>query len=194
MKSTQVLVQQLFNKIYTTNALRHVSDTLEVLTQNTKFKEHTNAIISDTSLTSSQKKTQIIYIIKSIDSAILYDFFYNILDKNTFWIFSSGKIDYFDRFVQEFQMATEQIGVVFLTTAISLNNEELKLIAEDLSRSFGYKVVINPTVNPTILGGAQVRVENLIFDYSLRSKFHQFQRQWISSLTKTNKLIGRHDL
>jgi len=42
------------------------------------------------------------------------------------------------------------------------------------------------------LGGLQIRLENLVFDYSLRTKFQQFQRHWLSSLDKIEAAVGRH--
>lgn len=194
MKSTEALVHRLYSNIHTTDTLRQVSDTLEILAQNANFKEHASAIVADSTLTDPQKKTQLVYIIKSINSPILYEFFYDILGQNTFWLFDAGKVNYFDKFVQEFQKATENIGIVYLTTAVVLQPQELRDIALDLSKAFGYKVVLNHSVSPNIIGGAQVRVENFVFDYSLRSKFQQFERRWISSINKTNKLVDRHDI
>jgi F0F1-type ATP synthase delta subunit len=191
--SNQNLIAQLLGNIYTTSQLKQISDALEELAQNKAFKNHATDIVTDESLTDSQKKTQLSYLIKSIDIPTLQDFFSDILAKNTFWVFSSDKIDYFDKFVQEFQMATEAIGVIYLVTATKLLPHDHRAIAKDLSQSFGYKVVLNHQINPAIIGGAQVRVENLVFDFSLRNKFNQFERQWLSSLEKTDKLIGHHE-
>lgn len=193
MKTTEALIKKLTDKIYTTDTLKNISDTLEHLASDESFKSHTQDITSDPTLTGNQKKTQLLYLLKTIDSPILYDFFSDILDANSQWIFSSGRINYFDKFVQEFQMATEDLSIVYLTTAIKLAPEDLKAITKDLTKSFGYKVVLNYQVNPGIIGGATVRVENLIFDHSLRTKFQQFQRHWISSLKKTGQLIGRYE-
>lgn len=192
MKGSIQLAKELIEKIYTTDTLKRISDALEKLSQNKGFKEHTNDIINDDSLTDSQKKNQLLYIIKSVDIPTLYEFFSDQLADYSFWIFSSGQIDYFDKFVQAFQKATQDIGVIYLTTAVEVSAQDLKAISDNLGKSFGYKVAINHDVNTGILGGAQIRIENLIFDYSLRSKFRHFQKEWLKSISDTEKSIGFH--
>lgn len=192
MKTPEELIDKLTEKIFTTTALKDISDTLEELSLDKRFKLHANAIASDDTLTDGQKKRQLSYLLKVIDNPTLYDFFSDeVLDKNS-WLFTAERIDYFDKFVQQFQMATEEMGVIFLVTAIQLEPTDLKQISQDLSKAFGYKAIIKPEVNPELIGGAQVRVENMIFDYSLRTKFTQFRKTWLNSLTKTEKLIGRN--
>ena len=122
----------------------------------------------------------------------LYEFFSDQLADYSFWIFSSGQIDYFDKFVQAFQKATKDVGVIYLTTAVEISAADLKAISKNLGKSFGYQVAINHEVNTGILGGAQIRIENLIFDYSLRSKFRHFQKEWLKSISDTEKSIGFH--
>jgi F0F1-type ATP synthase delta subunit len=190
-KATYKFSQRLLNRIFTTNTLKHISDALESLSQNTTFKEHANAIVADQHLTDSQKRTQLLYLIRSIDIPLLYDFLSDELTSSQFWLFSSDKVDYFDRFVQEFQNATESIKILHLSTAIDLNMSDLKNIAEKYSESFGFKVIVNQETNNAIIGGAQVRLENVVFDCSLRSKFHQFQRAWLSSLGTIEDAVNR---
>lgn len=193
MKGSIQLAKELIEKIYTTDTLKRISDTLEKLSQNKGFKEHTNDIINDDSLTDNQKKNQLLYIIKSVEIPTLYDFFSDQLAEYSFWIFSSGQIDYFDKFVQAFQKATKDVGVIYLTTAVEISTADLKAISDNLGKSFGYKAAINHDINAGILGGAQIRIENLIFDYSLRSKFRHFQKEWLKSISDTEKSIGFHD-
>lgn len=189
-KGTQKLAQALLEKVYTTATLKQVTETLEDLAQNQGFKSHANSIVSDPTLTEAQKKTQLTYLLRTIELPIVYDFFIQEAADGQFWLFSSDKIDYFDKFVQTFSLETENVGVVFMTTATKLSSSRLKEIVKDLSDAFGYRMIINHEVNPTIIGGVQIRIENMVFDYSLRSKFSQFQRQWLASLEKTEKAIG----
>lgn len=192
MKSTEDLVTNLMNRLFTTKALKDVSATLEELSQNKSFKLHVESILSDQDLTDTQKRRQLSYVLKIVEDPVLQDFFDELLQKNNFWVFTSGKIDYFDKFTQQFQKATETIELVYLVTAIDLDPPTLKGIAQDLSQSFGYRVIIKHEVNKAILGGVQVRVENLVFDLSLRTKFQQFQKAWLHSLSSTEKTIGRN--
>lgn len=187
------LSQNLLSSIYTTVELKKTSQVLEALSQSSTFKSHAETIVNDPNLTDRIKKTQLLFLFKDIDIPILYSFFSDLFEKNEFWMFSADHFDYFDEFVRSFQMITEKIIIVNVVTAIDILGPDLQKLAKDMSDSFGTHVIINLQVNPGILGGAQVRVGNLVFDYSLRSKFHQFQRQWISQMAKTSALIGRED-
>ena len=181
-KSTHLLAKRLLNRLDTSSALKATSENLELLTQNKTFKEHASAIVTDPHLSDSQKRTQLLYLLRSIDLPSLYDFFSDELEPNQLWLFHTDKIDYFDRFVQSFQRLTETVHLIQLATVIPLSATDLSTIAANFSKSFGYKVLIDHEVNPALIGGVQARLENLVFDYSLRSRFSQFQRQWLSSI------------
>lgn len=192
VRSTDDLVEDLSSRVFTTKSLKEVSATLEELSHNKTFKLHVDGIVGDSSLTDTQKRRQLSYVLKVVEDPVLQEFFDDILSKNNLWLFTRGKIDYFDKFVQQFQMHTEQMELVYLVTAIDLEPNQLKAIARDLSKSFRNQVIIKHEVNSALIGGIQLRVENLVFDLSLRTKFQQFQRAWLHSLSQTEKQVGRN--
>ena len=192
MKTTEVLVQKLIDSIHSSHDLKLVSDTLEELADKKTFREHSSAIVTDPNLTLPQKRQQLLYLIRSLDIPVLYQFFSTELTTDKLWLFARDKIDYFDRFVRAFQMSTEQIDIVNLVTAVPLGETDIKAIALDLGKAFASKVLVNHEVDPDIIGGAQIRVENLIFDFSLRTKFSQFEHQWLASVAETGDLTGRY--
>ncbi len=149
--------------------------------------------MEDANLSDTQKRTQLLYLIRSVDEPLLYDFLSDELTSSQFWLFTSDRIDYFDRFVQEFQNATEAVKVIYLSTAVPLNATDLQLISENFSTSFGYKVMVEHEHNPALIGGVQARIENLIVDHSLRTKFQHFQRHWLKSLESIESAIGRNE-
>lgn len=191
-KGTDKLSFKLIDRAYTTKSLKLIADTLESLAQNKAFKNHATSIVTDPSLTAGQKKTQLMYLIQTIEVPLLYDFFSDEIGEQQFWIFNSGKIDYFDKFVQAFQEAIETIAIVNVITAVPLTLPDLAQSAQFFSQMLGKKAVINHEVNSSLLGGAIVKIENFVFDYSLRFKFKTFEAQWLSSLDKTSQLVG-HD-
>ena len=191
-KGTQILSKKLLSKLPTTASLKSVSVSLESLAQNTSFKNHALSIVVDPHLSDAQKKTQLLYLIRSVNEPVLYDFFADELSKEVFWLFNTDKIDYFDKFVQVFQQATENLKVVHLVTAINLDSHEIEDIGKRLSQFSGFTVVINHEVNPSILGGLQARLDNVVFDLSLRSKFHTFENTWLKSLDSLEEKIGRN--
>lgn len=190
-KGIEELADELLSQINTTAELKQVSVALESLTQSSAFKSRAREVASNMNLTNAIKKSQLLFLFKDIDVPVLYTFFSDMFSDNEFWMFSSKQFDYFDEFVQTFQMITEKVLVVNLVTAIEIKVPDLKLIAQNLTKSLGSHVIIHLQVNPGIVGGLQARVGNLVFDYTLRSKFHQFQRQWIAQVAKTTEMVGR---
>lgn len=195
MKKTEseLLCDKLINLIYTTTQLKEVTLHLESLALDRHFKTHANNIVADAELNSSQKKRQLIYLLGTIELPLLHDFFVDEVDVGNFWLFNNDKIDYLDEFIKKFQQATENIHILHLTTAVPLTLQQIRAISRDLTHEFGYKIIVDHTVNATLIGGILVKLDNYIFDYSLRSKFQQFQREWLASLEKTSKLIGRYE-
>lgn len=193
MKTLDKLVHILIDNVHSSSDLKLISDTLEELAEKKSFRSHASAIASDSSLTNSQKKTQLIYLIRSLDVDLLSEFFTKELTEDRIWLFSSDKIDYFDQFVRAFQMATEEMQIVNLTTSVPLGADDVEKIAKDLGESFGAKILLSHEVNPSIVGGAQVRVGNMIYDFSLKTKFKQFEHGWLSSINETTKLTGRYE-
>lgn len=190
---TDALCDKLLAQIYSTSELKQVSLHLESLTLDRQFKNHASNIINDSELTTAQKKRQLIYLLGTIDLPLLHDFFSDEADAGNLWLFDSQKIDYLDEFVKKFQQSTETVHILHLTTAVNQTPQQIRTISRDLSHEFGYRIVVDHTVNPNLIGGVLVKLDNYIFDYSLRSKFQQFQREWLASLEKTTKLVGRYE-
>ncbi|NMC36186.1 F0F1 ATP synthase subunit delta [Candidatus Beckwithbacteria bacterium] len=184
------LAQKLLEQINTTSELKKISVALETLSQSKNFKSHANDVVNDKKLTDSLKKTQIIDLFSDFEIPLLQTFFRELLGDKEFWLFDSDKFDYFDEFVQKFQLLTEKVMVINVVAAVEVLPIDLTKMAKDLSKALDKQVIIHLQVDPKIMGGAKIRVGNLIFDYSLRSKFSQFERQWISQLEKTSEMVG----
>lgn len=184
------LAEKLLSNIYISTQLKEVSIALEYLSQSKSFKNNAQTIASDRRLTNALKKTQMLYLFRDVESPILHDFFSDLFSQKNYTLFNSRQFDYFDQFVQTFQLVTEQVTVINLVTAIELQEKELIVIAKEFCESLGSQAIIHLQINEAIIGGAQIRIGNLVFDYSLRSKFQQFQRQWLSRIEKTSELVG----
>lgn len=63
-----------------------------------------------------------------------------------------------------------------VTTAVSLEDQELQAIAGKLSRMTGKKIVAHPEVDPGILGGMIVRIGDQLIDGSVRGKLERLKR------------------
>lgn len=195
-KGTHQIAEHLLNRIFTTTALKNVSQTLEALTQNQTFKQHASSIVSDAHLTDAQKRTQLLYLLRGQDHEVIYEFFCDELNPKHLWLFHAEKIDYFDHFVQIFQRLTETVRIIHLTTVVPLTMTDLRTIAADFSKSLGYQIIVDHEINTAILGGIQARLDNLVFDYSLRSRFREFEREWLHSLRtiETTATVPPHSI
>jgi F0F1-type ATP synthase delta subunit len=191
---TQQLVDTLLTHIHTATTLKEVSITLEDIAQDKHLKTHASNIVNDASLNLPQKKRQLSYIVSGIENPVVNSFLSDLVGSGELWLFDKEKIDYLDEFVKIFQLQTESVKILHLTTGVQLNVHQLRAISQDMSHDFGYKVIIKHEVNPSLLGGVQAKIDNYAFDFSLRTKFQQFQREWLASLEKTSKLVGRYDL
>lgn len=129
-------------------------------------------------------------LFQDIPIPTLQSFFTEVFSEGEFWLFSSKQFDYFDEFVREFQLSTEKVQIVQLVVAIEMYPREQMVIASELSKSLERQVILDLKINPAIVGGAQIRIGNLVFDYTLRSKFNQFERQWINRMAKTAEYVG----
>lgn len=192
--STAKLAETLFNRFTTTQNLKSACGILEQFNQNQNAKNHAQNIIEDKNLTDGQKITQLLYLLRNIDHPLVYNFFSDILDPKSLWLFSKDKIDYFDRFVQEFQQLVDTTKIIYCITSVPLTENDYLAMIKIFKDGLGYRVLIDHQVNPHILGGVEVKIENYLFDYSLRSKFQQFQRDWLKSLDETSAVLSPSDL
>lgn len=83
--------------------------------------------------------------------------------------------DMYDLYVQ---LANDVRGVVeaVVTTAKDLGCVECDRLIEELSRMTGKKVKLKINIDPTIIGGAKVRIGDMIIDASLDSRLAGLER------------------
>ncbi|OGV95856.1 hypothetical protein A2W24_02260 [Microgenomates group bacterium RBG_16_45_19] len=191
--SPSKLAHQFFASLYTTADVKAVSDQLEALSQNQTFKVHAHRIVTDSQLTDNQKGTQLLYLLRQIDQPLLYDFFSDLISAHHIWLFHHDKIDYFDKFVQAFQQVIDTCPVFYLTTATPLHPSDYPALIQKIKTGLGLRVLLQTNVNPALIGGVQVKLENYLYDVSIRSKLNQFQAQWLKTLDESDSLVGHHD-
>lgn len=189
MKQLHQLAESLMAHVQTTQELSQISAVLEQMSANKQFKQSATEIACDDKLPDAQKKTQLMLLFRRVKQPLLYEFFKQLFTEYQFWLFESESFDYFDDFVKIFQLHVEKVAVIYLVSAIDLKPQDLLDISAEFSDLLGKHAVINLQVNPEIIGGLQVRVDNLIFDYSLKGKLQQFRTKWVASLNQASELV-----
>ena len=88
-------------------------------------------------------------------------------------------IHLFDKVASAYhQLYDESRGIlrVDVITAIPLTNEQSEAIRKKLSQSLGKTVVINNTVDSSILGGVKLRYNDVQLDGSVKTRLDKFER------------------
>ncbi len=67
-----------------------------------------------------------------------------------------------------------------LSTAVEVGREDLARFSKDLSERLGMAVDFEAEVDPSLLGGAVVRVGDRVFDASLKAKLQQLRREMLT--------------
>ncbi|MHB1525277.1 MAG: F0F1 ATP synthase subunit delta [Candidatus Dormibacteria bacterium] len=67
-----------------------------------------------------------------------------------------------------------------LATAVAVSPEELTRFGRELSQRLGQQVEFRAEVDPSLLGGAVVRVGDRVFDASLKSRLLQLRHQMLT--------------
>ena len=70
------------------------------------------------------------------------------------------------------------IKAVHLTTSVPAHDLEKKL-SRLLEKKFGCKVLLESVVDPSLVGGFVIRVDDYMLDASIRSQIESVRRQFI---------------
>ncbi len=189
MNQVQLAAEGLITSLYTSRDLKRVSVLLESLSANERFKQHMYDVVTDDNLTPAQKSRELVTLISKVNLPEVKDFFTAMFRAHEFWLFDSRKFDHFDAFVKAFQFSADNIEIVYISTAISLDDSELRSIGKLFAALLKKHAVLSHVTNPAILGGAQVRLGHYVFDYSLKAKLDRFQKKWVDSLITTSDLL-----
>lgn len=68
------------------------------------------------------------------------------------------------------------IAVAQVTTAIPIDERQKAVIASRLGRRFGKTVVLEPRVDPAILGGVIAQIGDTVIDSSIRGRLERLRR------------------
>ncbi len=85
----------------------------------------------------------------------------------------NGRLFALEQIIREFkQLTAAERGEVTadVTSATALNKEQLKTLSDTLKKKIGKTVKLNAHVDPTLIGGLQVKVGSQMIDSSLKTK------------------------
>ena len=90
------------------------------------------------------------------------------------------RIDLIDHIREEFHALLDEyrgIARATVTTAVPMSEEETRTVATRLGEITGKQVIVQPKVDPSILGGLIAKIGDTLIDGSVRSRLLALKRQ-----------------
>ena len=100
---------------------------------------------------------------------------------------SKGRIALLEEIITGYdELLEEQLGNidVDVTVAQPLTNDQLEQVRQKVSKSLGRNAVINQKVDPSIIGGLVLRVQDKLIDSSVRHQLEMMRRQLLAATPK----------
>jgi len=140
------------------------------------------SVVTNGATDKQKRKILIASELKSITSKPLNHYFESLLKKDDLTLFEPG---FFKNCVEDLKEQGQKTIHIELTTVIEIKEKDLKNIINDLSKKIGRKVVIDNVVDKSILGGALIKKDNYILDFSLKTKLSNLSIEWKKSIHKS---------
>ena len=120
----------------------------------------------------------------NLNSETLKEYFQSLLDNNDTWLFEPAR---YKSFAEEFEQIALKTDFLEITTAIELKPEDTRLMAEQISQRMDRRVIVDTKVNTSLIGGAIIKKDNYILDYSIETKMRNLSERWKASIAKSKK-------
>jgi F-type H+-transporting ATPase subunit delta len=91
--------------------------------------------------------------------------FLKLLIQNKRWVLLGSIAQLF----KQLQFAKEGKLNVQVISAVKLTQTEIKTIKQQLTQRLNKKLIIENTVDPSLLGGVMIRIDDLVIDHSVRN-------------------------
>jgi len=70
-----------------------------------------------------------------------------------------------------------QLLPVTITSAVELEEDTVKNLAERIEEQTGRKIELTTTIDPGLIGGLQMRVGNMIYDATIKNRLEKLRRE-----------------
>jgi F-type H+-transporting ATPase subunit delta len=77
--------------------------------------------------------------------------------------------------------ALKNITTATVTTASEMSSQTLQDITQLLEKNTGKKVIIDRKINPTLIGGMVVQIEDKLFDASISGKLRKAKQELLNT-------------
>ncbi len=170
-------LKAILDLIYRKDELEQISFDLSIFSDKIGY----NSVVKSSGDETDKRRILVESNLENIETDSLRNYFEELIKKGDLWLFDPG---HFKTFSDEFAEISAKIVFFNLTAAIELNDEDTRNLTDKLSKKMERKVVIQLKVDKNILGGAIIKKDNFILDYSLKTRMNILTSQWKKSIQK----------
>lgn len=173
---------------------KHINELLNLVTQKNDLHQmifDVNLLtdkISYLTITGNSNGDNLVSVVRNeienLTSDTLKNYLKKLIDNNDLWLFEPAR---YKSFAEEFEQVALKTDFLEITTAIELLPEDIQAMAGNISSKMDRRVIIDVKVSPSLIGGAIVKKDNYILDYSLETKLKNLSERWKESIIKSRK-------
>lgn len=171
-------INELLNRILQKSDLHQIIFDINLLTDK----------ISYITITGNNNNENIIHTVRSeidnLSSDTLKQYFSELLDGNDLWLFEPAR---YKSFAEEFEQTALKTDFLEITSAIELKPEDVHSLAQEISAKMDRRVIVDIKVSSSLIGGAIIKKDNYILDYSIETKLKNLSERWKASIVKNKK-------
>lgn len=173
-------IEQLLSRVIRKNDLHQMIFDLNHLKDKISYKNVIHNNIDD----KEQLKVLATQEIQKLGSETLQKYLTELLAKNDVSLFEPAHLK---TFAEEFEIEALKTDFIEITSAVEIKAEDVSRIAADLSNKIGRKVIVDIRKNEKIVGGAIIKKDNYIIDFSIQTKLINLAERWKSTLSNSRK-------
>ncbi|MBA5851488.1 F0F1 ATP synthase subunit delta [Clostridium sp. cel8] len=147
--------------------LDELESVVKTIKNNSKFLE----IIEHPKVSTSQKKQIFTEIFKDRIDDDVFSFLMVLIEKNRIYDID-GKL----REMKNIYLEKHNTVIAKVKTVVPLKDDEKSALIEKLENKFKKKVLIEEEIDPTIIGGVYVEINNEVIDGTIRSKLSEMKK------------------
>ncbi|MBR1691554.1 MAG: F0F1 ATP synthase subunit delta [Lachnospiraceae bacterium] len=146
---------------------------LTVISQILKENSDFDALMNHPKIVKEEKKKVMENVFRGRISDELLGFFLLIIEKDRY-----GEIDSILSYFIDQVKAIKGIGIVYVTTAVPLGQQQKQKIEQRLLQTTGYKEVeMHYDVDEALIGGMKIRIGDRVVDSSVQTKLSELTKQ-----------------
>ncbi|AZV55311.1 F0F1 ATP synthase subunit delta [Clostridium sp. AWRP] len=147
--------------------LEELRQVVAAIKGNSKFLE----IMEHPEVSTSEKKKMFTKIFKDKVNEDILSFLLVLIEKDRI-----NEIDGKLREMENIYLESNNTVKAKVKTVVALNDDERNALIEKLEKKFNKKVLIEEEIDPSIIGGVYVEVNNEVIDGSIRSKLSEMKK------------------